>query len=418
MRSQRFTILLGSLAVLLAILACSIASPAMPTIATFPPAATAAASTLPASPVPATAATAAPVVPTATDTSAPPPPPTSTPAPAALPTVTAPSIQSLTMLDANNGWAVTDSGVVRTGDGGTTWYNATPSGLNGAPVSPFFLNASTGWLAVNNGDPTTGTLYRTNDGGVTWNTAQVPFGGGSLYFIDAMNGWDLVGLNAAMSHEAVAIFRTSDGGATWTRLLVNDPGVAGYTDSLPLVGDKNGITALDASHLWVTGSQPSSDFVYVYISQDGGVSWAHQDLSIPEAYAGAMTGTNQPVFFNGSAGVLPVLLFANNNGTDFYVSHDGGQTWSATTPVAQGGFLAVGSPNDFFVWDGSTPLYASHDAGASWSTLTPNVNIKANMVSMQFVNATTGWALTSDANSHRMLYKSADGGATWTVLIP
>ena len=40
------------------------------------------------------------------------------------------------------------------------------------------------------------------------------------------------------------------------------------------------------------------------------------------------------------------------------------------------------------------------------------------MVSMQFVNATTGWALTSDANSHRMLYKTVDGGATWTVLIP
>ena len=73
-----------------------------------------------------------------------------------------------------------------------------------------------------------------------------------------------------------------------------------------------------------------------------GQTWAHQEPTIPAAYSGAMTGANLPVFFGSSEAVLPVLLFANNNGTDFYVSHDGGQTWSATTPVGQGGFLAVG----------------------------------------------------------------------------
>jgi photosystem II stability/assembly factor-like uncharacterized protein len=322
------------------------------------------------------------------------------------------------MLDLNNGWGLTDTGVVRTTDGGSTWFNATPSGLNGAPSSPFFLDASTGWLAANSDNPTTGTLYHTSDGGATWSTTAVPFGGGSLHFIDAMHGWDLVGLNAGMSHEAVGIFRTSDGGVTWSRILINDPTVAGYTNSLPLVGDKNGITVLDSNHAWVTGTQPSSDFIYVYTSQDGGITWAHQNLAIPAGYSGAMTGANLPVFFGRREAVLPVLLFANNNGSDFYVSHDGGQTWSATTPVGQGGFLSVASGNDFYVWDGNAPLNVSHDAGASWSTVTPNVTIKDNMVSMQFINATTGWALTSDASNHRMLYKTVNGGATWTVLIP
>jgi len=116
------------------------------------------------------------------------------------------------------------------------------------------------------------------------------------------------------------------------------------------------------------------------------------------AYNGVITEANLPIFF-GSEAVLPVLLFANNNGTDFYVSHDGGQTRSANTPVGQGGFLAVGSAKDFFVWDGSAPLNASHDACASWSTVVPNINIKDNMVTMQFINATTGWAQTSDATA-------------------
>jgi hypothetical protein len=37
---------------------------------------------------------------------------------------------------------------------------------------------------------------------------------------------------------------------------------------------------------------------------------------------------------------------------------------------------------------------------------------------MQFINATTGWAHTADANGQNMLYKTTDGGTTWTVLIP
>ena len=421
MRSLQFKIMLGGLAVLLAGMACSTVSPAVPTSATLPPASAAPAVTDTASPIPATAspipATAAPTVPAITDTATA-VPPTTAPTLPTLPAAPTPSIQSLYMLDQKNGWALTDTGVVRTSDGGSSWYNATPSGLNGAPVNPFFLDASTGWLAVNAGDPTTGTLYHTGNGGATWKATTVPFGGGSLDFIDPLHGWDMVGLNAGMSHEAVAIFRTSDGGDTWSRVFINDPGVAGSTDSLPLVGDKNGIIALDNNHAWVTGSQPSDNFIYVYTTQDGGTTWVHQNLSIPSAYKGAMTGASLPVFFGSKEAVLPVLLFANNNGAEFYVSHDGGQNWSASMPIGQGGFLSVGSARDFFVWDGSAPLNASHDAGASWSTVTPNVNIKDNMVSMQFINASTGWALTSDANNHRKLYKTVDGGTTWTVQIP
>ena len=421
MRSLRLRILLAGLPVLLALLACGVVSPALPTLATLPPVPPVAAATNTASPVQATAtpvpATASPVPASAAATL-----PAATAA--AIPTVqslsvsASPSIQSLDMLDDQNGWALTDTGVVRTQDGGASWYNVTPTGLNGAPVSPFFLNASTAWVVAMGTDPTTGTLYHTTDGGATWTSAAVPFGGGSLKFLDPMNGWELVGLSGGMSHEAVAIFRTSDGGATWSRVFTDDPNTPGSSDSLPLVGDKNGITALDTSRAWVTGAEPVDNFIYIYMSQDGGTTWAHQDLAIPAGFSGAMTGPSLPVFFGANEAVLPVLMFANTNATIFYVSHNGGQSWAASTPVAQGGFLSVASATDFFVWDGGAPLNVSHDAGASWSTVTPNVNIKDSLASMQFVNASTGWAVTSDANNHRTLYKTIDGGSTWTILIP
>jgi len=390
MRTFKSTILTGGLAVLLVLTACTpltvIAPAPLPTIAP--------------SKVPATA------IPTATATAP------------SFTILASPSIQSLDMLNVNDGWALTDSAVVRTRDGGITWYNVTPSGLGGAPGSSFFLNSTTAWVAVVGADQTTGTLFHTTDGGVSWTSVAVPFGGGSIKFVDSMHGWVLTGLSAGMYHQAVAVYRTGDGGTTWTQVIIDDPTVSGYSDSLPLEGDKNGITALDNDRGWVTGVVPSNDVIYIYATRDGGKTWALQDLTMPESYSGAQTSASLPVFFGLNDAVLPVLLFANNNGADFYLSHDGGQTWTASTPVAQGGYMAVASATDFFVWDGSAPLYVSHDAGASWSTVTPNVNIKDNMVSYQFVNATTGWALTSDVNYHRTLYKTTDSGLTWNVLIP
>ncbi len=159
-------VLPGGLALLLALLACSVVSPALPTLATLPPVppTTDTVSPVPATatPLPATTTPAAPATPTAA-TAAPAAAPKALPN---LPIAASPSIAILYMLDVNNGWALTDTGVVRTMDGGVTWYNATPAGLNGAPVTPSFLNVSTAWLAAMGSDPTTGTLYHTNDGGV------------------------------------------------------------------------------------------------------------------------------------------------------------------------------------------------------------------------------------------------------------
>lgn len=348
--------------------------------------------------------------------------PSPTPPP---PMVPHPEVVSLDMLDQANGWAIGDKNVLRTSDGGASWYNVTPPGVSalvstqGEPAACYFLDPQTGWVDVPGADPTTsGTFYRTTDGGATWASSAVPFGSGWIKFLDPRVGWDLTGLSSSMSGHAVAVFTTADGGVTWSRVFVNDPTIAGHTNTLPLSGYKNGITALDNRRAWVTGSEEVSDFAYLYDSQDGGHTWKRQNLALPSAYAGGAISTSVPSFFGTAEGVLPVVMMAETNGVVFYVSHDAGQTWTASHPVPEGGFVSVASAADFFVWDGSRSLNVSHDAGATWSVLTANVDLKSTLQFIQFVDAKTGWALTQDPNSHHSLYKTINGGATWRALLP
>ena len=332
---------------------------------------------------------------------------------------TFPSIQSIRMLDANNGWGLTQDQVLRTNDGGTSWYNATPAGMTDAgQTSTFFLNDTTAWVVASGGDPTSGTIYHTADGGANWTSTAVPFGGGSMQFIGPTNGWILVGLGVAMSHEAVAVFRTSDGGATWSQVFTDAPQAVNTNDSLPFVGDKSGLAASDNDHAWVTGSEPMSDFIYLYSTQDGGRTWTGQTAVLPAAYAGAMTGSNPPRIFPGSELVLPVGIYANTAALVLYTSRDLGKTWIAGAPVPINGSASLPTPTDFFAWDGGPALYVSQDGGATWATVATDVNLKDSLSSFQFVDANTGWAITSDAAGNFTLYRTQNGGVEWDVLNP
>ncbi len=338
------------------------------------------------------------------------------------PVSSAPAFTMIHMLDVMNGWAITDTGVVRTNDGGATWHDVTPSGVTklGFGTTFYFLDSNHGWVVSGNGqsDPPSGTLYRTQDGGATWQSSAVNFLMGNLVFVNASNGWMMASLSVAMGSNAVAIFQTTDGGQTWKQTYLNDPTQPGAASTLPLGGLKDGITPIDMKNAWVGGITYKPGEVYLYQTQDGGQTWTEQPVSIPAGYEQAQFETIGPQFVTTLDAYMPVHV-TNQYGVlmAVYYSHDGGANWALTpTMIPNGGTMNFVSATDGFVWNG-TEFYVTHDGAKTWTTVSPGISFGDNFAGMDFLTTTTGFVLTNNAAGARTLYKTMDGGATWTVTV-
>lgn len=352
-------------------------------------------------------------------------PPTITPVPPTVPpppVVSSPQIRALSMIDSLNGWAIGNPYVLRTTDGGATWYNMTATGVSGNVTGGYFPNSSTGWIITNFADGNTGSLYYTTNSGSTWTHYNVPFNGGSIQFVDGTHGFVMLITGAAMNKQSIELYQTSDGGATWVRNYTNDPTVPGAGNSLPLGGHKNGISFRDASTGWVGGDTPMNGFVYLYKTTDSGVTWSQQPLALPAGYESAFITTTAPTFFGTNDAILPVWMTIGIGMRDLflYVTHDGGATWSRSSAFARNGdFVSFSSLRDAFSWDWADIFHVTNDSGNTWRNVTPNVlfsTVAYQIFSIDFVSTTTGWVAIGHENGSTSLYRTSDGGATWTLL--
>ena len=240
------------------------------------------------------------------------------------------------------------------------------------------------------------------------------------------HGFALVDRDGAGGSEAVELFQSTDGGATWTSVFHNDPGQPGASDSLPLAGIKNGMTFSDAQTGWVTGSLPVDGEVYLYKTQDGGVSWAKQTVPIPAGYQTYQSLAQAPVFF-GKTAFLPLTFYLPGRTVlTFYTSQDGGDRWSGDPANAdndlQPGLFAFADGAHGYVWDGGSSVYITNNGAQTWTGVATNLNLNGKLAQLEFapfINVIpVGWALTRvDETGHSQLYHTING-LQWKPLIP
>jgi len=346
-----------------------------------------------------------------------------TPAPAGIKAAIeeAPTFTGIHMLNEKDGWAVTETQIVRTDDGGVTWYNVTPLGIGelGYGTTSAFIDRDNAFINITDPvDPINGNLYRTSDGGLTWTSNPVPFGRGDLRFLDPVNGWMMADRGAGAGSMGVAIFQTTDGGKSWTQTYTNDPNYPDAKDSLPLGGLKNNLTPITMQIAWVGGVTYASGVVYLYRTTDAGYNWSLVSLPLPKDAQNLSFNVDDMQFVTEMDGFLVLRINGDATQQTVYVTHDGGGTWSQTpTLIPQGGSADFSSAAEGVIYNGDQ-FYVTRDAAQTWTSVTPNIVFGDSFSSMDFVNSSTGWVITTDANNHRSLYRTSDGGTTWFPLVP
>lgn len=351
---------------------------------------------------------------------------TDTPAPVEIkaPRIQSPALMQLHMLSELNGWGTTETQIARTNDGGVTWYDVTPADVKetGSSVDTFVLDNDHAWVQkpVFESFPNSGILYRTDDGGITWKSFKVPFSRGDIKFLDANNGWVLADLGVGAGSNAVAVYQTTNGGATWDQTFINDPNDSNASDSLPLGGIKSGLVALNMKTAYITGVIYAPGTVYLYRTDDGGHIWSQVAVPVTEGMQNfeVSIDRDQMKIVSATDGFIALRISGDTTQTAVYVTQDGGKTWAApSTPLDGAGASVFLSPQEAVLYNGKQ-FTVTHDAARTWVTVSPNVAFGDSFADMDFVNTSTGWVLTLDANDHRALYRTSDGGATWLAVLP
>jgi photosystem II stability/assembly factor-like uncharacterized protein len=329
-------------------------------------------------------------------------------------------INDIKMVSDQVGWLQAGNQILYTQDSGKSWQEVTPKGLGakmsqGSPLlKTEFYDAKNAWVAVSS--QAGSSVYHTQDGGTTWKETPIKdqgmVGGPiTLTFTSQNGGWLLQAVGAGAGSELVSLFHTRDGGTTWDSVGTTQPNT-NQKDPLPLGGMKSGLS-VNQSSLWLSGLD-ASDYPYLYKSGDLGVHWQKQTVPIPNGYsaAGGSSETFPPRFFNQSFGIMPVHYGNGGQSYVFYLTQDGGQTWRPGTGVKSTANnqmpYQIIDDHHIAVLD-TNVLNVSADQGQSWKT----VQLKYTMDNIDFLNASIGYGYHG-----KTVYKTLDGGNTWTQLSP
>ncbi|MBS1912580.1 MAG: choice-of-anchor D domain-containing protein [Bacteroidetes bacterium] len=256
-----------------------------------------------------------------------------------------------------------------------------------------------------------GRLYRTVDGGVTWNQVALPGAPtaiNDIHFVDANNG-EIVG-------DGLYVAVTKDAGVTWALRSLTTTVWAGG-------GDVTAVYFKDAANGFAVGKAPGAGTgAKLARTADTGKTWTNialnaapannlYDIDFFDANKGVVVGTGTP----------PRKSWTQNGGTTWTaVDSVGG---SAPFTLSFYGVDAVNGTGVGYAAGGQVvivnPIYGevrkTVDTGRTWQTVAGMTNgvPAGNTQPLNGVIAVTQ-NLVFAAASNYLLYRTSDGGTTWT----
>ena len=314
--------------------------------------------------------------------------------------------------DSQNGIMITNASTSpfqRTTNGGVTWTGIT--GVN--PMLPIAHIEGDELLASN-----TNRCVRTTNYGANWNnlseniyqvtiTNTIP----SYLFLNTVTHNTFYASLSALksgSFYGKTLVRTNDEGLTWFN-VTNNANVKYERESFHFTSPD---TMLFIKPLSIAQSE-------IHKSTDGGKT--SKVISPNISLSG--TGNAIPSFSFIKGSKTYGVAFAVLGGPNFWLTKDGGDTWSktiATMPNMSVLKFQIIAPDVWFMLaseNNKAAVYKSTDEGKNWIKITGIINLSANpevfdAAGMCFANKTTGYVFGPQG----VLYKTTDGGTTWTSI--
>ena len=300
------------------------------------------------------------------------------------------SLRGVCFVDASEGWAVGEEGVIlHTIDGGQTWEKQS-SATRGTLEAVAFPNPYEGWVVGHDDklpQDACGVVLYTKDGGISWKRilgGEVP----ALFStqFEGKNGW-IVG--KANHRFPGGVIQTLDGGLTWK------PGsgvpIKGWLASAKNPGSKN--LALGGL-LGMIGRLGEAEFVVRNVDPNvrrsvrsmasgsaGMIAVGEQGLALRQTIAGGEKWEPITGLFSNEANLVVDLLAVNIRGNGAWLagrpgsfvarSEDGGRSWrkiftGQNAPIR--GLFFVSEKQGYAVGDRGTIL-GTRDGGETWKSL-------------------------------------------------
>lgn len=344
------------------------------------------------------------------------------------------------MIDSTHGWAVSKEGILKTGDGGFTWENITPKGINvsdkqyiasnskGVNNNSLFytvLDKEIGFIAYKEKNKI--NIFKTFNGGQKWEqtilnlernwndeTIEV-----NIDVVNSKETFVMVTSPKISNNLRMEIYKTDDSGSHWSKVTKNVIDSLNNKDGSYNIEGITGIKFISNNMGWYTIKGEKTKYPFIYNTKDGGVTWEVQKLNVPKEYLKNneySINTFPPKFSkDNKQGYLPVEIKSKEKSSMiFYKTIDGGATWNPSIPVeAQGGIeIIYGVDKDGILWivdGGGNKIYRIFYNDSNVNEITTEINLRGRKV--QFIDKDTGLLILEG-----ILYKTKDKGITWEVV--
>lgn len=256
------------------------------------------------------------------------------------------------------------------------------------------------------------TLLTTNINAQTWSPKATnfatPTGVNEIAIASDLVIW-------AFNKTTKVFSKSIDGGNTWTSGVLN---VGGANTGV------SGATATSALKAWVCTYDSNVNFMGIFATTDGGVTWTKQ----ASAYnVSANSFPNIVKFFDDLNGIT--IGDPLDDGYEIYRTTNGGQNWNkvpvANIPAILGGEYGIAGYFDSTtdgtkIWFGSVyggnsqRIFRSSDGGTTWN-VTPISTINGGAYGITFKDANVGFIFGMVGTTFT-IQKTTDAGVTFTPI--